>query len=39
LEFVERLRAQEVYASVDDLVAQIGRDVEAVRIGTAEKAR
>ena len=39
LEFVERLRAQEVYASLDDLVAQIGRDVEAVRIGTAEKAR
>ncbi len=35
LEFVERLRAQEVYANVGELIAQIGRDVEAVRIGTA----
>lgn len=39
LEFVQRLRDQEVYANLDDLVAQIGRDVEDVRAGTATKAQ
>jgi riboflavin kinase / FMN adenylyltransferase len=39
LEFVERLRAQEVYTNLKDLVAQIGRDVDAVRLGTSKKAR
>ncbi len=30
--FVERLREERAYASVDELVAQIGRDVEQVRV-------
>ena len=39
LEFVDRLRDQEVYANLDDLVAQIGRDVEDVRARTTTKAQ
>ena len=31
LEFVERLRGEQRFATVDELVAQIGRDVEATR--------
>ncbi len=30
--FVERLREERAYASVEELVAQIGRDVEHVRV-------
>lgn len=39
LEFDQRLRDQEVYATLDELISQIGRDVEATRMGTVKKAR
>ena len=39
LEFVERLRSQEVYDDLDALIAQIGCDVADVRIVTATKRR
>ncbi len=34
--FVSRLRAEERYASVDDLLAQMGRDVEATRVALGQ---
>ncbi len=37
LDLVERLRGEERFGSVDDLIAQIGRDVDAVRSVVAER--
>lgn len=36
LEFTQRLRGQEVYDSLDELVAQIGRDIASVRTISAQ---